>query len=429
MDETKRKSHWNIKPYLAVGLVAFLVLGLSILLFFLVYRYNGFAEGWKTVTGVLQPFIIGFAIAYLINPIMIFFEKYLIKWIGPKMKKKDKAKKLCRSLGAFGALIVFLMIVGALLTMLIPQLVESIQGLMVTLPEDLQNLTRQMDEFLKGNKELAEYATNGITYLTDYISNWATDVFLPRTNEYIGTITSGVIGFVKVIFNILLGLVVAIYLLCSKETFLGQVKKIVYALMSAKKANTTIEIARRSNEIFGGFIRGKIIDSAIIGVLCYILMLIIKLPYPVLVSVIVGATNVIPFFGPFIGAIPSFIIIVLYNPIQGIYFLIMILALQQFDGNILGPFILGDTTGLSPFWVLFAIMVFGDLLGFIGMLLGVPIFAVVYYLCQRIVRHFLRKRKLPEDTEAYIRVDRIDEETGEFAYLTEETKTVKEEKK
>lgn len=419
----KKNSHWNIRPYLALGLTIFLVLSLCIVVFFLIYRYNGFAASWKKLTYILQPIIIGIIVAYLINPIMVFFEKYLIRLIEPHMKKKEKAKKLSRTIATFGALAVFVLIIVLLLVMLIPQLIESIQGLVVTLPGEVEALIAKINILLKGNSQAADMLEDTLIYTTDFLRNWAMNDLLPKGNQYLTSITTGIFGLFKVLLNIAVGLIVSIYLLFSKETFIGQMKKLTYALFKPKKANIIIETARKSNEIFGGFISGKIVDSAIIGVICYIVLLIMKMPYPVLVSVIIGVTNIIPFFGPFIGAVPTFIIIALANPIQGLYFLIMVLILQQVDGNIIGPAILGDSTGLSPFWVVFAIMVGGGLFGFMGMLLGVPVFAVIYYILQRIIYHLLRNRKLPEETEKYVFAEKVDMNTNELCYpKTEETK-------
>ena len=221
---------------------------------------------------------------------------------------------------------------------------------------------------------------------------------------------------VKFLLNILVGVIVSVYVLSSKEIFAGQAKKIVYAVFKPVRANVIIHTLRKSNEIFGGFITGKILDSAIIGVLAYIVLAIMQMPDTVLLAVIIGVTNVIPFFGPFIGAIPSFIIVVLQNPVQGLYFLIFILVLQQIDGNIIGPKILGNSTGLSSFWVVFAIMVFGGLWGFPGMLLGVPLMAVIYYITQKCVRYFLRKRGLAEDTQSYVYMTSVDERTNRLLY-------------
>lgn len=428
-ENEKKRSHWNIRPYLAMGLSLFLVLFLCITVFFVFYRYNGFAAFWGKLTAVLQPMIIGIIIAYLINPIMVFFETYLYRGLEPRMKKKEKAKKLCRSLATLGALLVFILIIVLLLVLLLPQLIESIQGLVVSLPGEVQELIDKMNKMLKADSQIADIFENSLLYVTDFLRDWAMNDLLPKTNTYITSITTGLISVFKVLLNFLIGLIVSIYLLLSKETFIGQFKKLTYAFFSPKKANIIIETARKSNEIFGGFISGKILDSAIIGVICYIVLLIMKMPYAVLVSVIVGVTNIIPFFGPFIGAVPSFIIIVLASPMQGLYFLVVILVLQQVDGNIIGPNILGDSTGLSPFWVVFSITVGGGLFGFMGMLLGVPTFAVIYYIAQRIICHFLKKRELPEETEQYVLVDKVDVNTNELCYLQKEESSRKEKKK
>lgn len=421
--QEKKQSHWNIRPYLAIALTAVLVICLCIVFFFLIYRYNGFAAGWKKLTAILQPIIIGIVIAYLINPIMVFFEKHLMRWIEPKMKKKAKAKKLCRGIATLGALAVFILIIVVLLVMLIPQLVESIQGVATTLPSEVQHLIDKTNKYLSSDSEAANFVEDTLIYATNYIKDWAMNDLLPKSNTYLTSITTGLINVFKVLLNIIVGLIVSVYLLFSKETFIGQFKKLNYALFKPKKANIVIQTARKSNEIFGGFISGKILDSMIIGIICYIVLLIMKMPYPVLVSVIVGVTNIIPFFGPFIGAVPSFIIIVLANPIQGLYFLIFVVILQQVDGNIIGPNILGDSTGLSPFWVIFSIMVGGGLFGFAGMLLGVPTFAVIYYIMQEILRYFLRKRDLPQDSSQYIELEKINVATNQPQYFQKEKET------
>lgn len=421
--QEKKQSHWNIRPYLAIALTAVLVICLCIVFFFLIYRYNGFAAGWKKLTAILQPIIIGIVIAYLINPIMVFFEKHLMRWIEPKMKKKAKAKKLCRGIATLGALAVFILIIVVLLVMLVPQLVESIQGVATTLPSEVQHLIDKTNKYLSSDSEAANFVEDTLIYATNYIKDWAMNDLLPKSNTYLTSITTGLINVFKVLLNIIVGLIVSVYLLFSKETFIGQFKKLTYALFKPKKANIVIQTARKSNEIFGGFISGKILDSMIIGIICYIVLLIMKMPYPVLVSVIVGVTNIIPFFGPFIGAVPSFIIIVLENPIQGLYFLIFVVILQQVDGNIIGPNILGDSTGLSPFWVIFSIMVGGGLFGFAGMLLGVPTFAVIYYIMQEILRYFLRKRDLPQDSSQYIELEKINVATNQPQYFQKEKET------
>ena len=223
-------------------------------------------------------------------------------------------------------------------------------------------------------------------------------------------------------FNFIIGIVISIYVLLGKETFIAQAKKLVYAVFPADRGNVIVATVRKANDIFGGFIIGKILDSVIIGILCFIGLSILQMPYTLLVSVIVGVTNVIPFFGPYIGAIPSAILIMLANPIQGLYFIIFILVLQQVDGNIIGPKILGDSTGLNSFWVVFAILVGGGLFGVAGMIFGVPLFATIYYITRKLTAWVLRKKGLPEETAAYTEVERIDVDTGQLHLLKHEEK-------
>jgi len=288
----------------------------------------------------------------------------------------------------------------------------------VTLPGEVQELIDKVNGILKNDSEIADMFENTLLHTTDYLRNWAMNDLLPKSNQYLTSITSGLISIFKVLLNIVVGLIVSVYLLFSKETFVGQFKKLTYALFKPKRANIIIETARKSNEIFGGFISGKILDSTIIGIICYIVLLIMKMPYAVLVSVIVGVTNVIPFFGPFIGAVPGFIIIVLANPLQGLYFLIVIFILQQVDGNIIGPAILGDSTGLSAFWVLFSILFFGGFWGIAGMLIGCPLFAVIYTIIKDFVNYCLKRRKLSTDTQTYIDLKSIEDRKDGYEYIT-----------
>jgi predicted PurR-regulated permease PerM len=222
------------------------------------------------------------------------------------------------------------------------------------------------------------------------------------------------INMVIVLKNVVIGLIVSVYVLIEKERFAGQAKKIVFAALPIQRANSLIQIVHKVDEIFGGFIIGKIIDSIIIGIICFVGCSILRMPYTLLVSVIIGITNIVPFFGPFIGAIPCLIIVTITEPLHGLYLLIFILILQQVDGNIIGPKILGNTTGLSPFWVIFAIIVGSGVFGFAGMLFGVPVFAVIYYLMQRLTAYLLQRRKLPTGSLEYTYVTRVDPQTGEL---------------
>ena len=294
--------------------------------------------------------------------------------------------------------------------------------------EKVQNLTEWVDRFLKQDSPLAGPLDTFIADASKYLEEWLRKSVLQQS-DFIASITTGVYNVVKAIFNVIIGFIVSVYVLMTKEKFIGQLKKIIYAIFRPRYGNVVMEVVRKADEVFGGFFIGKIIDSLIIGCICFASLAILRMPYVALVSVIVGVTNVIPFFGPYIGAIPSAILIFLVDPMKGIYFIIYIIILQQVDGNVIGPKILGNTTGLSPFWVIFAILLFGGSFGVIGMLFGVPIFAVLYYIIKRVVEHVLRKRQLPEQTKEYIELDTVDTVTNqvkmkdpekEFAEKTEE---------
>ncbi len=418
--KTRREEKaWGLRQYIMIALLVFITVCCCILFFFMIYRYNGFADFWKRLTQILQPITFGLVLAYLLNPVMKFLEKYMIRLLARRIKSDAKRQKLARALAIVGALLFLVLLLVLLIAAVVPAVSQSIQRVVARLPEEINNLSEWIEEITNGNKEAASMVERAMDQITKALENMFDMDVISKVQKYISSITSGVIYGVKLLLNIVVGLIVSVYVMSSKEVFAGQAKKIVYAIFKPERANVIVETVRKSHEIFGGFISGKILDSAIIGVIAYIVLAIMRMPDTILVAVIVGVTNVIPFFGPFIGAIPSFIIIVLQDPVKGLYFLIFIIILQQIDGNIIGPKILGDSTGLSSFWVVFAIIVFGGLWGFLGMLFGVPIMAVVYYIADRSISYFLRKKGLSEKTEEYVHLTRVDQATNQPIYETE----------
>lgn len=422
----KQKADWNIKPYLAIGLTAFIVIITSILVFFLIYRYTQLQEFGNKLMIILQPIIIGLILAYLINPIVNMEEKYLLPIMEKKIKNQKKAKKPTRVISIAGALIFVALIIGILLKMVIPELYRSIEGMIVDLPKEAKSFTEWAENYLDEDSTAAKYLEMALQQGMLYFEDWAKTDFLPQTKNIIASLTTGVITVIKIVFNIIIGIIISAYVLMSKESFIGQGKKLVYALFSAKKANVIVHTVHKSHQIFGGFISGKILDSLIIGILCFIGLSFLKMPYTLLVSVIVGVTNVIPFFGPYLGAIPSAILITLTSPIHGLYFVIFVLVLQQLDGNIIGPKILGDSTGLTSFWVVFAILAGGGLFGIPGMIMGVPVFAVIYYIVRNFINHILERKKLPQESGDYIEVRRLNIEKNELEYWGKDEKTEEE---
>lgn len=413
--------NWNIKPYLAMGLIALLVIVLSISFFFLIYRYQGVSRNVGAMFSILQPVTIGLVLAYLISPIVNFEERHLLPLALDKMKSEKKARKTVRAVSIITALVFVGVIIGVLLQMVIPELYRSINGMIDTMPKQVSNFMDWITAYVNEDSEIAGYLEMALTKGTEFFENWAKTDFLPQTRNLIAGLTSGVIIAVRLLFHVIIGIILSIYILMSKEALIGQSKQIVYALFSGKRANRIIRTVHKSNEIFGGFISGKILDSAIIGILCFLCLYVMKMPYVVLVSVIVGVTNVIPFFGPYLGAVPSAILIMLANPIKGLYFIIFILVLQQVDGNIIGPKILGDSTGLSSFWVVFAILVGGGLFGVPGMIIGVPLLAVIFYIIRNALDHVMEKKGLPQDPTEFEKVESLDLEANKLVFLQEET--------
>ena len=325
------------------------------------------------------------------------------------MKSESKLRKVSRALAITGSVIILVAIISLLIAAIVPSVIASISGLMKTLPNDVAAFINMIKNGNFGDSK-------GLQNATDYIENYATEKIIPEAQKYVAQITTGVISVVRGLFNFIIGIIVMVYVMSIQETLAGQSKKIIYAVCKPKTGNIIIETIRKTNEIFGGFISGKIIDSLIIGVIAYFGCLILRIPSSVLVAVIIGVTNVIPVFGPFIGAIPSLLIVVIQSPWHALYLLIFIVVLQQVDGNIIGPKILGSSTGLSTFWVMFAILIGGGMFGFLGMLLGVPTFAVIYYIVKRVVNYALRKKKLPEDTMDYTKTTGVDTKNNKLKY-------------
>lgn len=380
------------------------------MLFEAVNNWNVVGNGWNNLCTILSPFIYGLIMAYLLCPIYNATVRRMYGLTKDRWRTKRGALRYARIMATIVSLITLFCVVGGLFALIIPETIRSITGLVQSLPDRVSTL---MDWIMslsvnEKNPEMAAAIETVINHMTDSFMNWAENTLLPSLGDYMSKTVLGVWVTLKTMLNLLIGVIVCVYFLNIKEMLKAQVKKSIIALCSKEHADSIFELANYSDMQFGGFINGKIIDSAIIGVLCAILMSIIGLPYTVLVSTIVGVTNVVPFFGPFIGAIPGTLIILLESPMQALYFVILVFALQQFDGNILGPKILGETSGLASIWVMFAILVGGGLFGFVGMILGVPTFAVIYYYWSKFIRKRLRRKNMKEDTTEYLEYNKYD---------------------
>ena len=398
----------KLKQQFSQGLTLLLVVIVCLLIYFALLRLEKISNVIHLVLGILKPIIYGFAIAYLLNPIVKKVDEHLIPYINKHFPNSKKAAQISRGTGIFAAVILLISIITALCNMMLPELYKSIWNMVSTVPSQLNTAVDQITKMMSKDTTTGQLFTNVLMQATDFIQNWMKTDLLEQVNVVMSNLTVGVINVVKELFNGIIGIIISVYVLWGKEVFSQQSKKIVYAIFKPNSANMILHLTIKSNEIFGGFIIGKIIDSVIIGILCFIGLSILKMPYTLLVSVIVGVTNVIPFFGPYIGAIPSAILITLSNPIKGLYFLIFILILQQIDGNIIGPKIIGNSTGLSAFGVVFSILLGGGLFGIPGMILGVPTFAVLSYIVTMLINHNLEKKNLPTEASCYDELSYVD---------------------
>lgn len=423
--EHHRTEAQNQPHYFQWGLTAFCVIVSSVLVFYFLGWLPIIWRMIKKLLGILSPFIYGFVMAYLLMPVFNGLYRVLQPKLAQRMKRGTQiAKGLCSIL----SLLIGLAVVGVLLWMVLPQLVTSITSLVDSMDLYMNEISGWVASLLHNNPELEHSFMRLYDQFSAQMMNWAQNDLLPQ----LGSMMSGVVTTVNVLMNLLIGVIIALYILNSKDTFCAQAKKMTYSLFTVEKANAIMARVAHIHRVFGGFITGKLMDSSIIGVLCFIGMrlmisfgwMTMPTSYALLIAVIIGVTNIIPFFGPFIGAIPSTILIMVISPVQALYFVIFVLLLQQFDGNILGPKILGNATGLSSFWVMFAILLFGGVMGFAGMVIGVPLFAVLYSVLTEKINHLLKKRGLSVDTNDYRGHKRIDPETHAFVEAQETTPPV-----
>ena len=384
------KINWN-KDDTTKAVYLGLVLLTCILFSKIIFKMDFFTAKINEYITIFHPFIIGAIIAYLLNFILKFYEENILKLTNKLSKKNIRSISIILTyLTTFLTLYMFVYFV-------LPQVVDSIKGLTNDIPLYVDNVSQFLNnatQYLDINPDIYSIIIEKLNSIVSYIVEMSTTL-LPVIGQFLKTTASGV-------WNTVLGLIVSIYFLIDKDKFKALFKKITFALFSKRTSNRIIELTHRSNTIFGKFISGKIIDSLIIGVLTFIVLTIFKMPYTVLISVIIGITNIVPFFGPFIGAIPSAIIILFVSPIKALWFIAIIIVIQQIDGNIIGPKILGDSLGISAFWILFSLLIAGKLFGVPGMIIGVPAFAVIYSIIKEIIENKLKEKGLPIETEKYL---------------------------
>lgn len=401
------------KKYVQIGVTAFCVIAASLLFYFGIFHTASITKGLKAIYNILTPIVYAAAISYVLWPLIRFMEKSIIYRICEKKnwKPSEKVRHGIRMICVIVTLLLFFFGIYGLLSMLIPELINSITNIIDNLPRYINNIEKWLTNLLKNYPELEENSSMIFSTVTARAETWLTNDLLPKINLLVASFSTGFMGALVFLKNFLIGAMISIYLLYGKESYVAQGKRLLYCLFSTQTTNNIIRDLQYVDKTFGGFIIGKVLDSLIIGILCYIGTTLLNLPYALLVSVIVGVTNVIPFFGPYIGAVPSAVLILLVNPIQCIYFVIFILLLQQFDGNFLGPKILGGSTGLSSFMVIVAILVGGGLFGIFGMFVGVPACAIICTVIRNGIQSRLEKKKMPIDLESYRDIDHLDAKT------------------
>ena len=406
----RRHFRWD-KKYLYWGVTAFCVIAAAILFYMALNYLPLLRQGLASLLHILSPFIWGLVICYLLTPFMRLVEKKLFGPLSKKLYKNSKrsdGSRFARSMSVLLSELFLLAILTALVCLIIPQLYSSLQNMVANSPMYIETASRWATQLLEDFPEIEQYVSQTLGQVNTSLMDWIQNTVLPKLGSLISNVTSGVYYAIMGVYNLVIGIIVSVYVLSNLEQFGASAKRILYSVFSVDIAKKILEGLEFTDRTFMGFINGKLLDSAIIGLICYIVCSILRMPYALLVSVIVGVTNIIPFFGPFIGAVPSSIIILLVNPVKCLIFIAFIILLQQLDGNIIGPKILGSSVGINGFWVMFSIILGAGLFGFWGMLLGVPVFVIIYAVITGSVTRKLKRSDLPWEAADYMDMAYID---------------------
>lgn len=382
--------------YISMGVTAFLTAAAILLFYDTLFGGKAVLDLLKTV----QPILYGAFIAYLLAPMVNFFERGIFP-LRPGRERKRSQAMLVRTAGILLAWLVIAFFFYLLASVLLPELYKSVLQLIANVDNYYNTISGWVNHLLETNPAVSGWVSQQMAAYFQDLDKWLTGGVLPQLQAVMVTVSGGVLSLVNFVKDLLVGIIASVYLLATKERCAAYGRKLVYSLVPRERVGLVLRGVRRADLIFSGFVRGKLLDSIIIGVLCFVCCSILKFPYTPLVSVFVGVTNIIPFFGPFLGAIPSAFLILLVSPRQALYFVIFVLALQQLDGNVIGPKILGNTTGLSSLWVIIAILVGGGFFGVVGMFFGVPVCACLNSLVNYFVDARLRKKGLSPDAGEY----------------------------
>ena len=393
----RREFRWD-KKYLYWGLTAFFVIAGAIILYFILSSMPAIGDLLSKIWKLLSPFVYGLMIAYIMKPIMVKINE-----------------KLPKGLSVLICILIVLIVLAALVWLIIPELVSSITKIITNSPSYINTASGWIEKIIRDN-QLEETINSAIGNLDETIVDLLQTKLVPQLESILTNVTSGVYYVVRGVYNLIIGIIVSVYVLGNFDKIATGFRKVMYSIFTVQAADRMRAALRFVDKTFMNFLTGKLVDSLIIGMLCYIFCAIVNMPYALLVSVIVGITNIIPFFGPFIGAIPSAIIILMVNPVKCLVFVIFIIILQQIDGNFIGPKILGSSIGINGFWVMFSIIIAGGLFGFWGMFLGVPAFVCIYTGIRTCVNRKLRRSDLPVESEKYKHLDYIDPDTNKLYY-------------
>ena len=387
------------EKYFKIAVTGVVILLIGMICFFLFYRIRGFGAFFQDLIGILEPFIYGFVIAYVLRPTCRWWERHLKQLLERAHVKH--AAVIASGLAITFCEILALTIVIALFMLVIPQVVTSVMSLIGVLPDQLDNANTWLHGMLEKYPTMQQSWDELYAELSSRLREWLKTDLTPMLQTIFNGLSIQVFNIVGFLKNAFLGVIVSIYLLAGRRRFLAQGRLVLFSVLKEKWAKLVEDEIIYADKMFSGFLMGKLLDSLIIGIICFVCTYLMGIKSALLVSVVVGVTNVIPFFGPYIGAIPSTLWLLIENPLHALYFLVFIIILQQIDGNIIGPKILGNSTGLSSFWVLFSILFFGGLWGFVGMIIGVPLFAVIYDIITRLVMRGLHRNQKEEMIEVY----------------------------
>lgn len=379
--------------YASIAFYSFIVISASMLFYLAIVNFSNIRSFFSSIAVIFTPITLGLIMAYLFNFFLVMYEDKLLS------RYKIKKKRI-RLLGLILTYLTVFILFGLFLQFILPQLISSLTGIILEIPTFVMDASQYI------------YNLTESLNLSDSIQS----ILVEKTNELISTALQFSTSLLPMLanyglllmsrlWNIVLGIIISVYLLADKERFVALSKKVTYSLIPQSKADKSLELLELADSIFGKFLSGKILDSAIIGVLTFVILVIFKMPYALLIAFIIGITNIIPFFGPFIGAIPAFFIILFVSVNQAFIFLILIIIIQQIDGNIIGPKILGDSLGISAFWILFSLLIGGKLFGIVGMIIGVPLFVFLYAILKEVLENRLERKSLPIETEEYMEHD------------------------